>query len=137
MNVHEQVVEWCKQADELAASGRLWDALERYNDAILADPIDTTALRLKALALQRAGEHAAAATVFDRALLLDPEDPETHYIAAYTRTALGHTQHALTHLQIAASHEPRLRFEMASDAQFRVLWDDEAFAKLTKADGYR
>ncbi len=126
-----------EHARRLAEAGQLWDAVEAYNHAIVAEPLNASMLLSKAVLLQRAGHHEHAIAVFDRALALAPQDVAVHYHVAITRLALGSPELALAHLRYAAHAEPRLRFEMAEDPQLAALRGHPAFRKLVGARGYR
>jgi tetratricopeptide (TPR) repeat protein len=135
------VISWvqalCREASELAESRRLWEAVERYNQAIVANPTDAEVVRSKAVLLQRAGHHPSATTVFDRALELEPGDAGTHYLAAATACALGDATRVYHHLRCAVRVEPSLRFELASDDRFRPMWGLPDFKQLTRGGSYR
>lgn len=70
--MHEQII-------ELLRKGETEAALQQARVAALAVPDDAGAQRVLAMALQQAGDGAAARTAIERAIELAPDEPEHHF----------------------------------------------------------
>lgn len=102
------------RGNELANAGRVEEAKQEYLAAIALDPEHLKARFNLAGILQGRGEHAAALTQLDAAVVLLDKDPAYAYIKApaflmrgRARLALGSPAGALEDLDASVSHDPK------------------------------
>ena len=78
-----------QQAEQFYSDGNLFRAIETYQQAILADPDDSTTHVNLARVQVLAGQYEAAQTSAQNALLLSPSNPAAHAILGWSLSFLG------------------------------------------------
>lgn len=76
-------------------------------------------------------KYKEAISSYNRAILLDPDQVESIYNRGCAYCLTGDKVNALADLKRAISLDPQLREWAPKDEDFKSLWDDEDFKKLT------
>ncbi len=126
------------EASALAGLGREDDSRRTYREGLdLAerhldlDPGDTRALYFGALALCRIGETRRSEEWAERALAMDPAEPQVLYNVGCVYALLGRPDEALRCLADALTHGGWWRTWMRNDPDLVSLADDPRFRELT------
>ena len=93
-------------AIEYQQQGLLGQAIEQFHLASEADPKNTTLIRLLARALHEYDQVDQARACLDRAIKLQPEDPENHHDLGLLLSELDQADEALAHYHRAIELQP-------------------------------
>jgi chemotaxis protein methyltransferase CheR len=108
----------CRAARDCANQGKLAEALEWCEKAIVAEKLDPARHYLLATIRQERGEAEAAAGALKRALYLDPDFALAHFALGNLRLAQGGRQEAKRHFANAlASLRGRPRDELLAESE--------------------
>ena len=84
-----------EQGDQALTAGNLADAQRAFEEVAVADPNNARAVFGMGLAMVRQGQTARALPLFEKAMALDPGNPDHAYLRAHTLAALGRRDEAL------------------------------------------
>jgi tetratricopeptide (TPR) repeat protein len=119
--------------------GQVLLAMEEYEEAFIAfdranslDPERPDVWEMKAFALVGAGKFEDALDAINKGLELNPNNPSTVYNRACIYSLNGDKTNALTDLEKAISLNPSFKEYARQDEDFKSLYDDEDFKKLTQ-----
>jgi tetratricopeptide (TPR) repeat protein len=124
------------RAAALDVLSRPRERLETYELALQRQPHRVDYWVEKGLSLDELGHVEAAASAFDRALELEPEQPTARYHRAASHAALGRRQAALLDLGRALAQSPSALFLARSDPRFTSLHQDQGFRALVPVLGH-
>lgn len=88
-------------------TGRMSDAVSRYDSALKIDPDYALALYNRGSALLSLGKLTEAAGSLKQAAVLDPLNPETHRILAQTLYKIGDLEGSIASYSEAIAHKPK------------------------------
>lgn len=108
------------------------DALKSFNKAILLDPKRLDVHGMKAAAMARLGKFDEALVICNKVLELSPSNTETIYNRACVYNLKGDKANALADLKKAVGLNPLLKAYAQSDEDFKSIWNDADFKKLTQ-----
>lgn len=119
--------------------GQVLNAMEQYNEAFQAfdratslDPSRWDVWGMKASSLAKMGKFDEAITSINRGVELVPNEPVNIYNRACIYSLKGDKANALADLQKAISMNPFFKENARKDEDFKSLYDDEDFKKLTQ-----
>jgi non-specific serine/threonine protein kinase len=119
-----------RQADADAAYRRAFEMARKHLEVY---PGDARALYFGALALCQLGEPEELALEWaNRALTMDPEEPQVLYNVACTYALLGRAEEAITHLSRTIAHGGWWRIWMRNDPDLVSLHGEPAFQELVR-----
>jgi len=108
------------------------EALESFEKAINLKPNYVKAWNNKGVVLKRLMRYDEALEAFKKALELDKNNTTSLYNIACVYSLKGDKEKALEYLKKAIELKPKLKEESKEDQDFKNLWDDEDFKKLTQ-----
>jgi tetratricopeptide (TPR) repeat protein len=111
--------------------GRYDQALADLNRAAQADPKNTAVYRMRAWAHSGRGDKREAMADLDRSVELDPKSSWTYWNRAAYFALNGDGDRALKELAHAIQLNSALKLKARTDHNFRTLWSDGDFRKLT------
>lgn len=134
----------CMLASALAGLGRQEESADAYRltfrlarNHLELYPGDTRAIYFSALACAQLGEEAKGIELAERALGMDPDEPQVIYNVACVHALLGHHDTALELLGQVMAHGDWWRRWCAHDPDLVSLHADPRFDALTRADSVR
>jgi tetratricopeptide (TPR) repeat protein len=107
------------------------EAFEAFDKATSLDPARQDVWGMKAAALARMGKFDDAITSINKGLELAPNDPVSMYNRACIYCLKGDKANALADLEKAISINPSFKQQALQDEDFKSLYEDEEFRKLT------
>lgn len=127
-------------ASALAGLGRKADSnaafrltLERAQKHLELNPGDARALYFSAIALCQLGEdEERSAELAERALAMDPDEPQVLYNVGCVYALLGHLDKALACLELTIAHGGWWKTWMRNDPDLSSLHDDPRFVDLVR-----
>jgi len=118
--------------------GQVLHAMARYNEAFQAfdratslDPSRWDVWGMKAGSLAKTGKFDEAISSINKGLELAPNEPVNIYNRACIYCLKGDKANALADLQKAISMNPYLKGNARNDEDFKSLYEDEDFKKIT------
>jgi len=118
--------------------GQTLYAMEKYEEAFISfdkatslDPKRPDVWGMKAGALAKTGKFDDAIVAINKGLELAPNDPTNFYNRACIYCLKGDKVNALSDLKKAISMNPSFKEQARKDEDFKSLYDDEDFKKLT------
>ena len=115
----------------LQAKGDYTESCEAFEKATSLDPSRWDVWGMKAGSLAKTGKYDEALLSINKGIELAPDQPVNFYNRACIYSLKGDKRNALIDLQKAISINPSLRQSAAKDEDFKNLYDDEDFKKLT------
>lgn len=119
--------------------GQVLQAMEQYNEASQAfekatslDPSRWDVWGMKAGSLAKTGKYDEAILSINKGIELAPDQSVNFYNRACIYSLKGDKTNALLDLQKAISMNPSLRQSAVKDEDFKSLYDNEDFKKLTQ-----
>lgn len=106
-------------------------ALASINKAIDIEPKDGDFWYLKGLILNMLEFYDQALVSFDKAIELNTDDASAHYDKACTLAILGKQKMSLESLKRAIELNKELKKDARENEEFKDLWDDPEFKKIT------
>lgn len=119
---------WVIKANILGPMGRKDEALRAYDRAIALMPMSSWAAGQRAQARYWFKDLAGAATDYDRAVELAPEDAHLRFNFAVTLDALGRRKEALSQLDIVAVQSPEMPIVFMTRGRIHFNLGDDAGA---------
>jgi tetratricopeptide (TPR) repeat protein len=119
------------KAQVLGAMEEYGEAIEALERATSLDPTRPDVWGMKAGALAKVGKFDDALTAMNKGLELAPNEPVNIYNRACIYCLKGDKVNALADLEKAISLNPSLKQQAPRDEDFKGLYDDEEFKKLT------
>ena len=115
----------------LYTMGRYIEAYEAFERATTVEPKRQDVWGMKALALAKLGRFDEAISSINKGLDLAPNDPVSTYNRACIYCLKGDRVNALADLKKAISINPSFKKQAIIDEDFKSLYNDEEFKKLT------
>ncbi|HLP73909.1 MAG TPA: tetratricopeptide repeat protein [Bacteroidales bacterium] len=122
---------WLMRGQVLEAVDRNDEALSAYRKSTDLSPENPDSWQIKAGLLSKTGKFDEAISDYDRAIELSPEQPFFIYNRGCCYSLKGNKEKALADLQKAVTIRPDLKAHAIKDADFKSLWDDPDFKKIT------
>jgi tetratricopeptide (TPR) repeat protein len=107
------------------------ESLATTEKLIIMQPDSATNWGFKGQLLASMNRYEEAISSYNRATQLDPNQAEYIYNCGCAYCLKGDKANALTNLKKAISLNPQLKAYAPKDEDFKSLWDDEDFKKLT------
>ena len=107
------------------------EAFDAFDKATKLDPKRYDVWNMKANALSKLGRFDEALSVINKTIDLAPNYPVSIYNRACIYSLKGDKEHALADLKKAISMSASFKKSAVSDEDFKSLYDDEEFKKLT------
>jgi tetratricopeptide (TPR) repeat protein len=127
----DTAVNWIGKGQMLSSLNRDEDALKAFEKALTLNPDRFDVWGMKASAFSKLGRYDEAIVTLNKALDLAPNYAVNIYNRACIYCLKGDTINALADLEKAISLNPRFKSYAAKDEDFKTLWDNEDFKKLT------
>jgi len=126
-------------ADNWIMKGQIMLGMKKYEDACLSfekatalNPKRSDVWGMKAAALVQTGRHEAALTAANKGVELSPGDPNAIYNRGCIYCLKGDRVNALADLKKATELNPGLKQHAKTDEDFKNLWEDVEFKKITQ-----
>jgi suppressor of tumorigenicity protein 13 len=117
------------RASDLAAEGKLDDALEQYTAAILAAPPSSLLYANRATVLLKLDQYAAAARDCDEALAMNPDSAKALRVRGKARKAMGQWEAALKDL----SQAQQIDFDEGTVDDLKICTEKHVEAEKARA----
>lgn len=127
----DTVLNYILKAQALAALEEYGEAFEALDIATSLDPERQDLWEMKAGALAKMGKFDEALAAVNMGLELDPNDASSLYNRACIYSLKGDKASALADLEKSISLDPRFKKQAPQDEDFKSLYDDEEFRRLT------
>jgi len=122
---------WLMKGQILESMNRNDEALTAYEKATLLSPDNADAWQNKAGLLTKTKKFDEAISAYTKAIELAPGQPVFVYNRGCVFCLMDDKASALTDLGKAISMDPQFKSYATKDEDFKSLWDDEDFKKLT------
>jgi len=123
---------WNNKGVALGKLNRYDDSLNAYEKAIALKPDDADAWANKGFVLDKLNRHDDALKAHEKAIELKPNDSNAWFNKACCCSLLKNKFEALKSLAKAIQLDPKYKKMAKSDEDFKGLWEDEDFRKLTE-----
>jgi tetratricopeptide (TPR) repeat protein len=128
-----------KELRELLVGGKNTQAVQMADRLVQTNPTQADALHLSAIAFMRVGQFDRAAELFERALMITPEDPNLHMNLAQLHLYKGELATAKDGFKAASMLNPNLSAAHASLGNLAAIGGDrsgasELFLTALRAD---
>jgi len=127
----DSAVNWVGKGQVLESMNRHEDAFKAFDVATSLDPERFDVWGMKGGALGKMGKYDEAISTLNKALELSPDYAVNIYNRGCIYCLKGDKVNALTDLKRAISLNPEFKVYAPKDEDFKSLWDDEDFKKLT------
>jgi len=127
----DMALNWLMKGQILESMNRLDEASVAYDKATILDPDNADAWQNKAGLLAKNGKYDEAISAYNKAVDLAPGQPVFVYNRGCAYCLKGDKANALADLGKAISMNPQFKAYAAKDEDFKSLWDNEDFKKLT------
>jgi Flp pilus assembly protein TadD len=127
----DSALNWLLKGQILEEMNKNEQALEAYNKATSLDSANSDAWQNKAGLLAKTNKLDEAIYSYTRAIQLSPGVAVFIYNRGCAYCRKGDKANALADLKKAISLSPELKANAPKDEDFKSLWDDEEFKKLT------
>jgi tetratricopeptide (TPR) repeat protein len=127
----DTALNWLMKGQILESVDRNEEALNDYETATLLDSKNSDAWQNKAGLLAKTGKLDEAIASYTRAIELTPFQPVFIYNRGCAYCRKGDLANALADLGKAVSMNPQLKSYATRDEDYKSLWDNEDFKKLT------
>lgn len=128
----DTAVNYIGKGQVLSSINRHEEALLAFDKATMLDPMRMDVWGMKASSLVRLNRYDEALAAIGKAVELAPDNPVNLYNRACIFCLTGDRLHALADLKTACEKMPRLKESARRDEDFRSLWEDEEFRKVTQ-----
>ena len=108
------------------------EATEKYQKAVETDSTNTFVYSNWAEALFNLEKYDQATEKCNKAIGIYPKNPDAYYVLAQIHTKLNLKQEALTYLLKACELNQQLKTIARNDKDFKKIWGDPEFRKITK-----
>lgn len=127
----DTAVNWIGKGQILSSINRDEEAIVAFEKALTLNPNRFDVWGMKASALSKLGRYDEAIATLNKALELAPNNAVNIYNRACIYCLKGDKINALVDLEKAISLNPQFKSYAARDEDFKSLWDNEDFKKLT------
>jgi tetratricopeptide (TPR) repeat protein len=127
----DSAVNYITRGQVLFSMQRYQEAFESFDKATYLNPARPDVWGMKAGALAKIGKFDDAVYAINKGLELAPDNPTNIYNRACIYCLKGDRTRALADLQKAISINPSLKKQAIRDEDFKSLYNDEEFKKLT------
>lgn len=127
----DTAVNWMLKGQILDAMNRNEEALKAFEKANSLDPKRFDVWGMQADALLKLGRYDEAISTYNKAVEIAPDYAGIIYNRGYAYCRKGDKVNALADLKKAISLNPQFKESAPKDEDFKSLWDDEDFKKLT------
>lgn len=127
----DTAVNWIGKGQVLDAMQRYEEAFKAFDRATTLDPKRFDVWGMKGVTLSRLGRYDEAITSMNKGLEIAPNSPVNLYNRACIYSLKGDKAKALADLKQAISVYPGFKESATKDEDFKSLWNDEEFKKLT------
>jgi tetratricopeptide (TPR) repeat protein len=127
----DTAVNWVLKGQILDAMNRNEEALKAFEKATSLDPKRFDVWGMQADALSKLGKYNEAISIYSKAIEINPNYAGIIYNRGCAYCRKGDKLNALADLKKAISLNPQLKAYAPKDEDFKSLWDDEDFKKLT------
>jgi tetratricopeptide (TPR) repeat protein len=128
----DYVEAWNSKGVALSRLGKHYEAILSFEMALRIRSDFYKAYYNKGTTLAKIGRHEEAIKCFHKAIELNPNHTSSWYNLACVYSLKGNKEKALEYLKKAIELNPKLKEEAKKDQDFKNLWDDEDFKKLTQ-----
>jgi formylglycine-generating enzyme required for sulfatase activity/Flp pilus assembly protein TadD len=132
----DDALNWLLKGQILEEMNKYEQALNAYNKATSLDTANSDAWQIKAGLLAKTNKLDEAIYSYTRAIQLAPGVAVFIYNRGCAYCRKGDKTNALADLKNAISLNPQLKSNAPKDEDFKSLWADEDFKKLTLLSGY-
>ena len=127
----DTAVNWVLKGQILDAMKRNEEALKAFEKATSLNPKRFDVWGMQADALLKLGRYDEAISTYNKAVELAPNYPVIIYNRGCAYCRKGDKANALADLKKAISINPQFKESARKDEDYKSLWDDEEFKKLT------
>ena len=127
-----QGVAWIGKGQCLDALNRNDEALAALDKAVAMEPTNTDALNIRGTILSKLKKYDEAMVMYQKALEIQPQFGGARYNMACAYALKGDKANALKNLEQAVSMESGFKQAAPKDEDFKSLWNDPEFKKLTQ-----
>jgi tetratricopeptide (TPR) repeat protein len=127
----DTAVNWVGKGQILDAMNRNEEALKAFEKATSLDPKRFDVWGMQADALSKLGRYDEAISTYNKAVEIAPDYAGIIYNRGCAYCRKGDKVNALADRKRAISLNPQLKAYAPKDEDFKSLWDDEDFKKLT------
>jgi tetratricopeptide (TPR) repeat protein len=127
----DSAVNYIGKGQVLYSLGKYQESFEAFEKATSLDPSRQDVWSMKAGALAKLGKFDDAINSINQGLKLAPDNPAGIYNRACIYCLKGDRTNALADLKKAISINPSFKKQAIRDEDFKSLYDDEEFKKLT------
>lgn len=127
----DTAVNWVLKGQILDAMNRNEEALKAFEKANSLDPKRFDVWGMQADALLKLGRYDEAISTYNKAVEIAPDYAGIIYNRGCAYCRKGDKVNALADLKKAISLNPQFKESAPKDEDFKSLWDDEDFKKLT------
>jgi len=127
----DTALNWIGKGQILDALNRNEEALKAFEKATSLDPKRFDVWGMQADALSKLGRYDEAILTYNKAVEIAPDYAGIIYNRGCAYCRKGDKVNALADLKRAISLNPQLKAHPPQDVDFKSLWDDEDFKKLT------
>lgn len=127
----DTALNWLMKGQVLESVNKNEEALNAYNKATTLDPKNADAWQNQAGLLAKTNKIEEAIVSYNRAIQLAPGQPVFIYNRGCAYCRKGDYANALADLGKAISMDPQFKSYATKDEDFKSLWDNEDFKKLT------
>lgn len=128
----DTAVNYIGKGQMLSALNRHEEAFQAFDKATSLDPSRFDVWGMKASSLAHLKRYDEALAAMNKGVELAPDHPYILYNRACIYSLTGDKEHALTDLKSACEKMPRLKENARQDEDFKTLWADEDFRKITE-----
>ena len=127
----DTVLNYILKGQTLSAMGKYKEAVDAFDRATTLDPKRQDVWGMKAVTLSKTGKFDEAITSINKGLELAPNNPINIYNRACIYSLKGDKVNALADLKMAISINPSFKESARKDEDFKSLYNDEEFKKIT------
>lgn len=127
----DTALNWLMKGQILESVNKYEEALNAYNNATTLDPKNADAWQNLAGLLAKTNKFEEAILSYNRAIQLAPGQPVFIYNRGCVYCLKGEYANALADLEKAISINPEFKSYATKDEDFKSLWNNEDFKKLT------
>lgn len=127
----ENALNWLMKGQILESMNKFDEALSSYEKATTLDSNNVDAWQIKAGALLKTNKFDEAIVSYNKAIQLMPSEPSFIYNRGCAYCRKGDNVNALADLGKAIAMNSRFKSIATQDEDFKALWDNEDFKKLT------
>ncbi|NCB08541.1 MAG: tetratricopeptide repeat protein [Bacteroidia bacterium] len=128
----DTALNWIGKGQVLSEMKRHQEAVEAFEKALSLDPTRFDVWGMEATALSNLKKIDEALVCINKGIDLNPGYAGNIYSRACIYCLKGDKFHALADLKTAVEKNPQLKQHARKDEDFKILWNDDDFIKLTE-----